>query len=211
MSEWREPTIRMFNMDCMEAMAQMQPKQYDLAIVDPPYGLGERLSEGGGKFKNSPMRVLYRESSQWDIKPNAGYFDLLRVTSKNQIIWGGNYFELGSTRCIICWDKEQYMHTLSQWEMAWTSFDKVAKIVRMRSTDARRFHPTQKPIALYKWLLTNYAKPGDKILDTHGGSGSICIACYDMGFDLDWYELDSDYYKAAVERFERHKSQQKLM
>lgn len=193
--------------DCMELMAGLPDKAFDLAIVDPPYGLGKRLSDGGGKLKNSPFCKQYRESTQWDDAPSPEYFEELFRVSENQIIWGGNYFDLPASRCMICWDKKQSMPTLSAWELGWTSFDKPSKMFRASSTDLARFHPTQKPVALYRWLLHKYAKPGDKILDTHGGSGSIAIACHDLGFDLTWIEKDGDYYKAAVHRYKEHASQ----
>jgi len=202
--------INMMHCDCMEYMATLPDKAFELAIVDPPYGIGDRLSDGGGKLKNTPMAVLYRESSKWDTVPTKEYFDELFRVSKNQIIWGGNYFDLPPSRCMICWDKAQDMPTLSAWELGWTSFDKPSKIYRQSSTNLNRFHPTQKPVALYKWLLSRYAKPGDRILDTHGGSGSICIACHDLGYDLTWMELDKDYYKAAVERYKNHAAQASL-
>jgi site-specific DNA-methyltransferase (adenine-specific) len=202
--------IEMLNCDCMAYMAGLPDNAFDLAIVDPPYGIGDRLSDGGGKLKNTPMAVLYRESSKWDTAPTKEYFDELFRVSKNQIIWGGNYFDLPPSRCMICWDKAQDMPTLSAWELGWTSFDKPSKIYRQSSTDLNRFHPTQKPVALYKWLLSRYAKPGDRILDTHGGSGSICIACHDLGYDLTWMELDADYYKAACKRYQNHAAQASL-
>ena len=191
-------------MDCLAAMREMPDNAFDLAIVDPPYGLGNRLSDGGGKLKNTPMCKLYRESTGWDSVPDKRYFDELFRVSKNQIIWGGNYFELPPSRCMICWDKDQAMPTLSAWELGWTSFDKPSKIFKMVSTDLNRFHPTQKPIALYKWLLSNYAKQGDLILDTHLGSGSSRIAAYDMGFDFVGYELDTEYFDAMNKRFAVH-------
>lgn len=172
-----------------------------LAIVDPPYGIGEALQRGGGKLKNTPMAVLYRNGSKWDnATPDPLYFTELFRVSHHQIIWGGNYFGLPPTRCIICWDKKQHMHTLSHFEMAWTSFDKPSKMCRKVSTDLNRQHPTQKPVALYRWLLENYAQPGDLILDTHVGSASSLIACEQMGFDYIGWELDADYYEAANQR-----------
>ena len=197
-------------MDCLAAMREMSDKAFSLAIVDPPYGLGERLTSRGGKLGNTPMCKLYAESTKWDITPGKEYFDELFRVSKNQIIWGGNYFELPPSRCMICWDKNQHMQTLSAWELGWTSFDKPSKIFKMASTDLSRFHPTQKPIALYKWLLQNYAKPGDTILDTHLGSGSSRIAAYDMGFDFTGYELDAEYFNASEARFKNHISNLKL-
>lgn len=198
------PKSEVYNMDCLDAMREMPDNAFDLAIVDPPYGLGDRLSDGGGKLKNTPMSKLYRQSSKWDSVPDKRYFDELFRVSKNQIIWGGNYFELPPSRCMICWDKNQAMPTLSAWELGWTSFDKPSKIIKMVSTDLNRFHPTQKPIALYKWLLSNYAKQGDRILDTHLGSGSSRIAAYDMGFDFVGYELDAEYFDAMNKRFAAH-------
>lgn len=230
-------TINLYNCDNMEFMKNIPDKYYDLAIVDPPYGLGDRLVDGG--TKKNPMQK-YRtdyENKRWDIVPTKEYFDELFRVSKNQIIWGANYFldYLTSTRGIICWDKLQMMETLSRWEFAWTSFDKVAKTYEHRSQDLGRIHINQKPVQLYKWLLKNYAtcvscenkgwiwltkgkqtdcpkckgiKP--KILDTHGGSMSIAIACYDLDFDLDICELDKDYYDAGVKRFEQLKKQASL-
>jgi len=202
------PISLVYNSDCLEAMRAMPDKCYDLAIVDPPYGIDNKISDGGKncKLNNTPMVVLYKESTQWDIKPTKEYFDELFRVSKNQIICGGNYFIefLENSRCVICWDKRQAMPSLSSWEFLWTSFDKPAKTYYGTSTDLNRFHPTQKPIALYKWLLENYAKKGDKILDTHLGSGSSRIAAYDLGFDFTGYELDADYFAAGEKRFKEH-------
>jgi len=200
-----------YNMDCMEYMRQFPDKHFELAVVDPPYGLGNRLSDGGGKLKHTPMAELYR-GKDWDVLPSADYWlELFRV-SKNQMVFGANYFFefLPNSRCMICWDKKQDMPTLSSWELVWTSFDKPSKIYKKTSTDLSRFHPTQKPVALYKWLLSNYAKPGDKILDTHLGSGSSRIAAYDLGFDFYATELDKDYFDAQEKRFQDFKAQLKL-
>ena len=194
----------------MKLMARYEDKHFDLAIVDPPYGLGNKLVDNGagrnGKFDKN------RESVKWDILPSKQYFNELQRVSKNQIIWGGNYFYLPPTRCNLIWDK---MQTFSgaDFELAWTSFDKSSKAFRMSRVEAYskgKIHPTEKPIKLYEWLLMNYAKEGDKILDTHLGSGSIAIACHNLGFDLTACELDTDYYNAAIKRIEQHKSQQKL-
>lgn len=202
--------LNLYNMDCMDLMREFPDKHFELAIVDPPYGIGNRLSDGGGKFKNTPMSVLYRNSSKWDVAPKKEYFEQVFRVSKNQIIWGGNYFNLPPSRCMICWDKLQEMQTLSAWELGWTSFDKPSKIFKKSSMDLNRFHPTQKPVALYKWLLHNYAKKGDKILDTHLGSGSIAIACHQMGFDLTGSELDKDYFEAMQKRIKEETKQQDL-
>jgi len=192
------------NRDCMAAMAEFPDKYFELAVVDPPYGLEGRVTEGGNTNSQSrKFRDKYREQN-WDTAPTADYFKQLARVSVNQIICGGNYFPLPPTRCFIFWDKRQTMPTFSAGELIWTSFDKPAKLFELKSTDTARFHPTQKPIALYKWLLTNYAKPGDKILDTHLGSGSSRIAAWDMGFDFWGYELDADYFEAQEARFKAH-------
>ena len=187
----------------------MSDKSYDLAIVDPPYGLGDRLSNGAGKLPMGKYKQSY-EQKRWDIAPKQIFFNELMRVSKEQIIWGGNYFNLPPTRGIICWDKVQMMPTFSRWEYAWSSFDCPAKLFQKHGNDDNRTHITQKPVALYKWLLKNYATPSDKILDTHGGSCSIAIACWDMGHDLDVYEIDEDYYNAAVKRFDNHQKQGRL-
>ena len=201
--------ITITNEDCMELLKRTPDKFYDLLICDPPYGLGEKLTERGGKHKNTKFATLYRDSSQWDNEiPNEKYFKEVFRVSKNQIIWGANYYleYLPSTRGIVCWDKKQYMPTFSRIEFAWTSFDAVARLYEGTSTDLNRFHPTQKPVALYKWLLDKYAKEGDKILDTHGGSMSIAIACHDYGYELTCCELDVDYYNKAIQRIKNHVS-----
>lgn len=145
----------------------------------------------------------------WDVAPKLEYFNELARVSKNQIIWGGNYFELPATRCFLVWRKltisEKF--TMAMCEYAWTSFNDNAKFIEIAPQDKERFHPTQKPVKLYFWILNNYAKQGFKILDTHLGSGSIAIACYDMGFDLVGYEIDKDYFDAANKRLENHKKQ----
>ena len=200
--------IELLHCDCMDYMAKCKDKEFDLAIVDPPYGLPTDAVHGRGKLKN---RIINKDDiTKWDIAPDNSYFMLLNFKSKNQIIWGGNYFDLPPTRGIIAWDKLQPWDNFSKWEMAWTSFNKPANIYKFDNRTAGKIHPTQKPVALYKWLLKNYAKPGDRILDTHLGSGSIAIACWDMGLDLVGCEIDKDYYDAAVKRFENHKRQLQL-
>ena len=192
----------------MELMARYEDNYFDLAIVDPPYGLDKSSTNGAGKLKK---RALNRLNTNWDIAPNKDYFDELFRVSKNQIIWGGNYFSLPPTRCVICWDKKQMMPTFSRWEMAWTSYYKPAKIFAFCNADKNKVHPTQKPIKLYEWLLINYAKEGDKILDTHLGSGSIAIACHNLGFDLTACELDKEYYNAAMKRLKQHQAQLRIL
>jgi site-specific DNA-methyltransferase (adenine-specific) len=192
--------ITMLHQDCMDYMAGCKDKAFELAIVDPPYGIG--ISE-------NPVRQAH-DVKKWDSAiPQYEYFvELTRVT-KNQIIWGGNYFGLPASQGFIIWDKIQPENfSLSMCEYAWLSFQSPAKIFKQSVLLERgKIHPTAKPVALYKWLLSRYAKPGDRILDTHGGSGSIAIACHDLGFDLTWMELDADYYAAACERYKTHAAQ----
>lgn len=202
--------INLYHGDCMGAMAKMADKQYDLAIVDPPYGIGDALVLGG------TWSVKWQKKGTiWDKKPDIKYFQELRRVSKNWIIWGGNYFSdmLPSFRHFISWHKPYMdgMHTMSNVELAITSFDSNARNISInKDNKIERIHVTQKPVALYKWLLQNYAKEGDKILDTHGGSMSLAIACWDLKFDLDLWELDEDYYKAGKARFENHIAQQQF-
>lgn len=207
------PEINLYNMDCMEGLKNTPDKFYDLAIVDPPYGI-DYTNRGDGNGDKDSSNWINHKKKNWDVSPpDLAYFEELKRVSKNQVIWGGNYFDLPKTRCWLIWDKMQEFSG-SDFEMAWTSFDKPSKTFRMSRVQAyagrERIHPTQKPVALYKWLLSKYAKPNDKILDTHLGSGSIAIACYDLGFDLTGYELDKDYYEAMIKRFENHKKQLRL-
>lgn len=196
--------ITLYNEDCLPAMRKMKDKQFDLALVDPPYGI-DAANNAHSNLKNLGDK-------HWDNKcPNWEYFLELKRVSKNQIIWGGNYFSLPRCRGFIFWDKHPMPPSYAVGEYAWTSFDINAKKWNGKTGNetavSNRIHPTQKPVRLYQWLLKNYAKSGDKILDTHLGSGSIAIACYDMGFDLTGYEIDKDYYDAAVKRLENHKKQ----
>ena len=194
----------------MQLMSRYPDNYFDLAIVDPPYGLGKRTtSGGGGKNKQSEKW----ENHDWDNSiPNAEYFKELKRVSKNYIIWGGNYMleHLNNCRCFITWDKMVYIPTMSQIELALTSFDLLPQLVKINNNDVNRQHPTQKPKELYKWLLDKYAKENDKILDTHLGSGSIAIACHDYGFELTACELDKEYYDKAIQRIINHTNQTKL-
>lgn len=198
--------LNITNEDNMELMARYPDNYFDLAIVDPPYGIdinsSGRLGHYGGKGK------------KWDSDiPNEQYFQELFRVSKNQIIWGGNYFYLPPTRCFLIWDKQQPEDvSFASCEFAWTSLNESAKTFykRPQNADIQRIHPTQKPVALYKWLLDKYAKQGDKILDTHLGSGSIAIACHDYGFDLTACELDKEYFDLATKRINQHVAQLKL-
>ena len=199
--------ITITNEDNMLLMARYPDNYFDLAIVDPPYGIGDKFKGG----KSGKMQFNEVVDKGWDCVPSDEYFKELFRVSKNQIIWGGNYFDLPPTRCFIVWDKQiSDDFTLAMAELAWTSFDKLAKIFRYSVPKDGKIHPTQKPIKLYKWLLDKYAKQGDKILDTHLGSGSIAIACHDYGFELTAAELDKEYYDKAIQRIKNHISQQKL-
>ena len=199
------PVSETYNMDCMAYMKTVPDKHFDLAVVDPPYGLNPKSTHGRGKLRD---RCLNRGDIQrWDIRPPKEYFDELFRISRNQIIWGGNYFPLPPTRCFVCWDKQQVWENFSQCELAWTSFDKPAKHVTIPNRgghkDYGKFHPTQKPVELYAYLLRMFAKPGNRILDTHLGSGSSRIAAYKMGFDFYATEIDKCYFELQEERFRR--------
>jgi len=190
----------------------MEDNAFELAIVDPPYGIGaNKMTLGNGRNK------IYRGKHDWDkIAPKTDYWNQLFRVSKNQIIWGANHLisKIGvDSSCWIFWDKCTGENDYADGELAWTSFNSVVKKfqkswVGNNAKDGHsRIHPTQKPVALYKWLLKNYASEGDKILDTHLGSGSIAIACHDMGFDLEGYEIDQEYHQAALQRLNTHRSQ----
>ena len=206
--------MKITNEDNMELMARYEDNYFDLVIVDPPYGIrATEMDMGKGKKKK------YKKGKKWDNQtPSQEYFNELIRVSKNQIIWGGNYFtnKLTPSRCYIFWDKGVYGDcTFADGELAWCSFDKVLRIAKIRykgflGADKVRIHPTQKPIKLYEWLLMNYAKEGDKILDTHLGSGSIAIACHNLGYDLTACELDKEYYEDAIKRINQHKAQLRI-
>ena len=205
------PEIKIIHGDCMEYMATLPDKAFELAIVDPPYGIealtGRETNHGRGKLKHRAFNLGEVKFGQWDFPPTEEYFTELFRISENQIIWGGNYFNLPPTRGFTVWDKCQPWPNFSQVEFAWASFDCPSKLFKFDNRISGKIHPTQKPVALYQWLLKNYAKQGDKILDTHLGSGSSAIAADIMGFDFVGIEIDEDYYKAALDRFNRHKQQ----
>jgi len=221
--------IELYNCDNMELMAKYPDNYFDLAIVDPPYGIGadeaqnnsaEQRIKANGKTKAGRGYKLYKKS-EWDNDiPNSEYFKELFRVSKNQIIWGGNYMteHLPPSMGWIIWDKGQRGFSLADGEMAWTSFNKAMRIfefsragcIKSNNTMIEKFHPTAKPYELYKYCLDKYAKPNDKILDTHLGSMSIAIACHDYGFELVGAELDEEYYKKGIQRVKNHVSQQKL-
>lgn len=212
--------MKLFNKDCMEAMKEMEDNEFDLAIVDPPYfeEYGKEIYPGA-EISTTGIKRNRFESKHWDV-PNQEYFDELFRVSKNQIIWGCNYYAkyIPSVGRII-WDKKNDKSTFSKCELASHSFGLRVDQFRytwngMLQEDMKnketRIHPTQKPVKLYEWLLMNYAKEGDKILDTHLGSGSIAIACHNLGFDLTGYEIDQEYFQAAVKRYQQHKNQLRI-
>jgi len=194
----------------MDFMADKPDGCYPLAIVDPEYGIGG--SKGTGEYSRN---YIGNVDKKWDNNPaSPEYLDELQRISINQIIWGGNYFHLPHSRGWICWYKTDELkgRDFSEFELAFTSFDCPARHFAYRPfiRDGNRIHPTQKPVSLYRWLLTNYAKPGQTIFDSHGGSFSSAIACWHEGYDMDICEIDEEYFEAACERFERETRQQKL-
>jgi len=220
-----------YNMDCMEGMKEFPDKYFDLAIVDPPYGGGssndaedtfkgavqgrfggnfekyikaERTGSWSKKYQNETDNIKH-----WDIAPPPEYFEELFRVSKNQIIWGGNYFSLPPTRCFVIWKKLTISENFSMamCEYAWTSFNQNAKLFECQPQDKDRFHPTQKPVKLYDWLLSRYANRGDKILDTHCGSASSLIACHNAGLDFVGFELNPVYYEKAKKRLDAELAQ----
>jgi len=205
-----KPLIRAYNMDCMDFMAGLSDKAYELAIVDPPYGV--QASNGTGDYSRAYIGNVDKE---WDNEPAPQeYFVALQKVSCNQIIWGGNYFHLPHSRGWVCWYKTDEIkgRDFSEFELAYTSLDRPARHFEYKPflRNGLRIHPTQKPVALYRWLLSTYAKPGQNILDTHGGSFSSAIACWHEGYDMDIIEIDKEYFDAACERFERETRQMKL-
>jgi len=200
------PSSEVYLEDCVTALKRYADNHFDLAIVDPPYGID--INSSGTHFKEK------YEIKDWDkATPNDEYFKELKRVSKNQIIWGGNYFldRLGNCKCFIIWDKKIAEDmSFAMCEMAWTSFKNGAKIYNKTATQLNRIHPTQKPIELYAWLLDRYAKPNDLILDTHLGSGSSRIAAYKGGFNFVGFEIDKEYYDKQEKRFNDFKSQLRL-
>ena len=232
-----------FLMDCIVAMKEWPDNYFDLAVVDPPYGINApnmkmgshpnrsrfdgygsgpgvsttvklkgRLNQGSGKLKN---RLLNTSPISWDSEiPSPEYFYELFRISKNQIIWGGNYFDLPPTRCIICWDKLQPWDNFSQWEMAWTSFDKPAKMYRISNTGGankdKKIHPTQKPILLYDNIFRDFSTEGMKIIDTHLGSGSSRISASKANLNFIGYEINKDYFEDQEKRYKRFTTQLRI-
>ena len=193
-------TSEVFNMDCLEYMRTLPDKAFQLAIADPPYGIGDKFKGG----KTGKMNFNEVVDKGWDNVPDQIFFDELNRVCENVIIWGGNYFPLPPSRCWIVWDKKNPEDfSLSMCELAWTSFDHVAMIHRQNNFLPTKVHPTQKPVELYAFCLKHFAKPGDRIFDPMMGSQSSRIAAYKMGFDYVGCELDKEYFDKGCERFNR--------
>ena len=223
--------INIYNIDCLEAMSKMEDNTYDLAIVDPPYGIDVANDSRVGKFfqvnnrkKGTVVKARDYKKSDWDkTPPEIAYFKELKRVSKNQIIWGANHFcnlFIASSSSWIVWDKENGKSNLADAELAYTSFNKAIRIYKFRwhgmiqgdmKNKEDRIHPTQKPVKLYEWILMNYAKEGDKILDTHLGSGSSAIAAHNLGYDFTGYELDNEYFKDTKKRIDNHTAQLRIL
>lgn len=219
--------ITLYNCDCLNLMKLTPDDYYDLSIVDPPYGIGLGKKKTIGKKGNMNYIATTYKQSNWDSNiPDKKYFQEIFRISKNQIIFGGNYFieYLNNTRCVLFWSK-QYIpagFSMADCEMAWTSFDASAKMIRVpiehnnisnnkeKAKLKAKIHQAQKPVKLYEWILDNYAKPGQKIFDSHFGSLSIGIACHNLGFELTACELDKDYYEAAKKRLQTHQMQKTI-
>ena len=213
--------IHLYNKDCMEAMASMEDNEFDLAIVDPPYGIKEDGAKNHSRSKLAKAKEYTPKN--WDSSaPSKKYFDELQRVSKKQIIWGANHFISRipiDSSCWIVWNKENGENDFADCELAWTSFKSAVRMFTFRwagmlqgnmKNKEHRIHPTQKPVALYTWLLDKYAQKGWKILDTHLGSGSSAIAAHDMGYEFHGYELDEEYFEAASKRLKEHQKQLQL-
>jgi site-specific DNA-methyltransferase (adenine-specific) len=207
--------------DCMEYMSTIQDKAFDLAVVDPPYGIKrlsveENITEGS-KYRKS-MSKMVNSAKDWNsIKPGKDYFDCLFAASVEQIVWGANNFILPESEYFLVWDKQQTVPNFASAEYAWISMNKWKKPAKVFTYQIHaanaveaKIHPTQKPVKLYEWILTNYAKPGQRILDTHGGSMSSVIAALNLGFEIVCVEKDEDYFNAAVERVIKSQQQHRM-
>lgn len=216
--------IRLYNGDCMEWMKSVPDKYYELCIIDPPYGImASKYERGGTQYGKSKAKCKVYGKKDWDINaPSEDYFFHITRISKNQIIFGANYFISKipyDSSCWIVWDKQNGNNNYADCELAWTSFNTAVRKFTFKwqgmlqgdmKNKQQRIHPTEKPIKLYEWLLTNYAKHGDKIFDSHFGSLFIGIACHNLGFKLDACELDKEYYQSALKRLKKHQAQQSL-
>jgi site-specific DNA-methyltransferase (adenine-specific) len=201
----------------MEFMRDLPDNHYDLAIVDPPYGIGDFWRGGDNSAQKRIIEIRKTEKSWNEETPTQDYWDQLKRTSENQIVWGWNYYtdQLGSSDSLIVWHKKMGSANYSQCEIAWASFGHKIKFYQLHLNECKhgqggRTHPCQKPVSLYKWLLANYAKPGDTIFDSHVGSGSIRIACHDLDFEFEGCEIDKDYWEAQEARFKKHTDQLRL-
>ena len=224
MQNFMQMKSQVFNTDCLAAMREMPDNAFDLAVVDPVYG---DVTQGGymknaGHTRIGGFKTVYHTALWKQEKTGAEYFNELFRISKNQVIWGGNYFQKvinQDSQCWLVWDKLNDNSTYADCELAWTSFNSAIRIFRFtwdgfRQQDMKnketRIHPTQKPVALYAWTFRNYAKPGDKILDTHLGSGSSRLAAWDAGLDFTGYEIDKTYFDLQEERFQNYIAQGNL-
>lgn len=217
------PLSTAYNVDCMEYMRTLPDKAFDLAVVDPPYGIGESGEKNNTRSKLAISKA-YRPFFGKDLlPPDKDYFLELCRISKNQIIWGANHFAgklcNPSSSCWLVWDKENGKNDFADCELAYTSFKSAVRIFKFRwqgmlqgdmKNKEKRIHPTQKPVALYAWIFANYAKPGDKILDTHLGSGSSRIAAYDAGLDFVGCEIDKEYFHLQEQRFQAYAAQERI-
>ena len=213
------PSSEVYLEDCVKALKRFNDKHFDLAIVDPPYGIDitkqfENANKAGTKSMFKQTKGIVKKD--WDAEiPTAEYFDELKRVSKNQIIWGGNYFldYLGNTKCMLVWDKMNGGNNMADAELAWTSFDKAVRMFRMHHFSSgyeTKIHLTKKPTKLYDWILSKFANEGDLILDTHFGSGSSRIAAYKGGFNFVGFEIDAEYYEKQEKRFNDFKSQLRM-
>tara|TARA_R110000868_G_scaffold219354_7_gene470313 strand:- start:198 stop:830 length:633 start_codon:yes stop_codon:yes gene_type:complete len=206
--------IELHNVDCMEYLRTCEDNAFELAIVDPPYGIGD-FWKGGDASKLKRINEIRKSEKSWNNEtPSLEYWNEMKRVSVNFIAWGWNYYteHLGSSDSLIYWYKKMGAPNYSDGEIAFTTFKHKIKTYYLHPSNGMdgRTHPCQKPVKLYEWLLINYAKEGDRILDTHLGSGSIAIACHNLGFDLVGCELDTDYFEAAQKRLEQHQSQLRI-
>lgn len=211
--------IDLLHVDCMEYLAKCEDNAFNLAIVDPPYGIGESGATNHTRSKLAKSKNYKAFEGGDKSAPSEQYFQELERVSKAQIMWGANHYRARESSCWIVWDKLNGENDFADAELAYTSFKSAVRVFRFRwqgmlqgdmKNKEQRIHPTQKPVKLYEWLLMNYAKEGDRILDTHLGSGSIAIACHNLGFNLVGCELDKDYYKGACKRLAQHQAQQRM-
>ena len=206
--------IELHNVDCLPFMKQCEDNQFDLAIVDPPYGI-ERFKKPSGTTRFKSSKLMQEEGLTWDKKPSREYWNELFRISKNQIVWGANNFEMPPSEYFCIWNKKQTVDNFATAEYAWVSMGlkKPAKMFDYgihKHNHTTKIHPTQKPVDLYRWILQNYAEEGQTIFDSHLGSGSIAVACDDMGFDLVGLEIDKEYFDKANKRVELARKQQSL-